>query len=243
MIQGHQNQLVAIVGGSGAGKSWLAHRLGLLLGEQAAHISLDDFYLDHSHLTPAERGRVNFDVLTAIDWRRVESVLVHCQDSRHEVSVPRYDFSTHARLVDRAGWKPRPIVLVDGLWLLAHAPIRHLFSFSLFLDCPESLRLERRLARDSTERGADADEVRRRFETVVAPMHRLHVEPQRSLADFVLAQPYQEKQLLELADRFWRLLQAGTVLPEWMRASFRAEMLALVGAGHADGSRTAAFQT
>ena len=48
--------LVAIVGGSGAGKSWLADRLQSILGTKSARISLDDFYRDRPGLTPARRA-------------------------------------------------------------------------------------------------------------------------------------------------------------------------------------------
>ena len=50
-------QLIAIVGGSGSGKTWLAGRLAEEFGGEAGRLSLDDFYLDLSHLPPAERPR------------------------------------------------------------------------------------------------------------------------------------------------------------------------------------------
>src|SRR5689334_19369399 len=40
--------LVAIVGGSGSGKTWLAKKLQAALGDRAARLSLDDFYRDRS---------------------------------------------------------------------------------------------------------------------------------------------------------------------------------------------------
>ena len=50
--------LVAIVGGSGAGKTWLAEKLCTALGRQAARLSLDDFYRDRSHLSPDRKSVV-----------------------------------------------------------------------------------------------------------------------------------------------------------------------------------------
>ena len=67
--------LVAIVGGSGAGKSWLAERLHRRLGARAARLSLDDFYRDRSHLPPGRREKLNFDHPRSIDWRSAERVL------------------------------------------------------------------------------------------------------------------------------------------------------------------------
>ena len=74
-----QPKLVAIVGGSGAGKTWLADRLQQSFGKRAARLSLDDFYHDFSNLPHSRRTRVNFDHPRAIDWPRVETAL---RDSR-----------------------------------------------------------------------------------------------------------------------------------------------------------------
>ncbi len=83
--------LVAIVGGSGAGKSRLAGQLQNALGTRAARISLDDFYLDRSHLPPARRAKINFDLPRAIDWPCVDRVLRDCLAWR-ATRLPKYRF-------------------------------------------------------------------------------------------------------------------------------------------------------
>ncbi|HXE43436.1 MAG TPA: hypothetical protein VN516_10455, partial [Candidatus Baltobacteraceae bacterium] len=57
----NQVKLIAIVGGSGSGKSWLAAELKKRLDAQAALLSLDDFYFDLSGLTPEARAGINYD--------------------------------------------------------------------------------------------------------------------------------------------------------------------------------------
>ena len=71
--------LIAIVGGSGAGKGWLIGKLRRLLGDCAGHLQLDDFYRDRSHLPPHRRARLNFDVPRAIDWDAAEQALRACR--------------------------------------------------------------------------------------------------------------------------------------------------------------------
>src|SRR5690349_21360452 len=112
-----QALLVAIVGGSGSGKSWLAKKLQAVLGKWSGWLSLDDFYRDRSHLLPTRRERINFDNPAAIDWLEFRKVLTRCLRGQ-EVKVPRYDFQTHCRLSELRSLKPKPIILVDGLWLL-----------------------------------------------------------------------------------------------------------------------------
>jgi uridine kinase len=225
MMARHSSQLVAVVGGSGAGKSWFVGRLCELLGEKAGHLRLDDFYLDRSHLDPQRRARLNFDIPHAIDWGWAERVLRDCR-SGCPTELPRYDFATHCRLDERVAWSPQPLVFVDGLWLLRRPELRELFALKIFLDTPAALRRRRRLARDVMERGRTARHVARCFRATVAPMHERYVEPQKRWADLVLAQPFQEEQLLELANRLLLLIEAAAPQSIWAHAAFRAELLA-----------------
>ncbi len=172
-------RLVAIVGGSGSGKTWLADKLQAVLGKKsAARLSLDDFYRDRSHLSPARRALVNYDHPRAIDWNRFESVLRDCLDGR-PTRVPKYDFAQHARLPSFRHFRPAKLVLVDGLWLLHKPALRRLFCFRIFIDCPAKIRLNRRLARDLLLRSRDPASVQRQFRDAVEPMNTRYVVPQK----------------------------------------------------------------
>lgn len=177
--------LIAIAGGSGAGKTWLAERLVAAFGEQAGRISLDDFYHDLTPRPAAERAGVNFDQPQAVDWSTFRHTLTALRRGQ-PVALPRYDFSTHTRQTEATIWQPRPLVILDGLWLLRRAELRRRYALSLFLDCPENLRLERRQRRDQGERGRSAHEVQSQFQQQVVPMHQRWVAPQAAHADVVL---------------------------------------------------------
>lgn len=215
------SRMIAIVGGSGAGKGWMVARLCRLLGEQAGHLSLDNFYRDRSHLTPARRARINFDVPGAIDWTHAEQVLNDCRAGQ-TTRVPQYDFNTHSRLPRTEEWTPKPVVLVDGLWLLRRRSTRQLFALKIYLDCPASLRLRRRRARDVAERGRTAAAVEHRFQ-LIAPLHERYVEPQKKWADLVLSQPFSKPELNRLSDHLWALLQAGSLVPPSTHTAFQAQ--------------------
>jgi uridine kinase len=195
-----QPLLVAIVGGSGSGKSWLADKLQAALGPKAGRLSLDDFYRDRSHLSTAQRARINFDRPAAIDWTAFQRVLNSCLHWR-KVRIPRYDFKTHCRLSRSRVLKPKPIILVEGLWLLRSPRIRKLFGFRIFLDAPMQLRLRRRLARDVTDRGRSRKSVQAQFRKTVEPMHRKFVVPQGRLAHIVLQSSWGVREIDHLANR------------------------------------------
>lgn len=220
-------QLVAVVGGSGAGKGWLITRLARLLGDKACHLQLDDFYRDRSHLTPSHRARLNYDIPRAIDWESAESVLRNCR-SGQPVSVPRYDFATHSRVIEQITWRPRPVVFVDGLWLLRSPAVRGMFDLKIYLDTPPMLRCQRRLTRDVAERGYLPEVIEERLRRAVLPMHDRYVEPQKKHADLVLAQPFRDAELRALANRLWDLIHRAALMPAWMHETFRAELLELL---------------
>jgi uridine kinase len=178
--------IVAVVGGSGAGKTWLADMLCGRLAPNAARLSLDSFYRDRSHLPAARRARLNFDHPHSIDWPALEMVLRELAAGKAAV-CPGYDFETHCRRPKGVLIRPRPIVIVDGLWLLRRGAIRRIWGMSIFVDCPTRTRLERRLKRDVQSRGRTEASVREQFKATVEPMHRRYVAPQMKWADEILS--------------------------------------------------------
>jgi len=194
-----QPLLVAIVGGSGSGKTWLGDKLQSALGAKAGRLSLDDFYRDRSHLSAARRERINFDNPAAIDWMAFETTLNRCLHGKR-AKVPRYYFKTHCRLQPTI-LKPNAIMLVDGLWLLRSPRIRKFFGFRIFLSSPMRLRLRRRLARDIAARARRRKSVQEQFRRIVEPMHRKFVAPQIRWADVVVSGRCTEPQLQSLATK------------------------------------------
>ena len=195
--------IVAITGGSGSGKSWLAERLQHSFGGEAARVSLDNFYRDRSHLPFSRRDRINFDHPRAIDWKCVEDFLVKVRRGK-PANIPEYDFTMHS-CSGVCAWQPKPVVLFEGLWLLWKRALRSCFDLAVYIDVPSSLRLQRRIVRDIAERGRTAESVRQQFRTQVAPMHARYVAPQKRWADVVLKSTIGKREIDELAGRICKL--------------------------------------
>jgi uridine kinase len=190
--------LVAIVGGSGSGKTWLADKLKSALAPHAVSLSLDDFYLDRSYLPPTRRAQLNFDHPRAIDWTGLEYVLLRLL-ARRSAHLPCYDFGTHRRFSRTRAVAPRTFIILDGLWLLRRRTVRRLVSFSVFLECPRRTRLRRRLARDLRSRSRTRRSIQRQFRTTVEPMHTRFVEPQGRLAHLVLRRGCTKRDVWKIA--------------------------------------------
>lgn len=201
-----------ICGGSGAGKTTLTTRLVQRLGPgEVSILAFDAYYRDLSHLSFAERRAGNFDHPDSLDG---ELFLQHLDALKQgiDVDVPVYDFSTHTMTGHFERVEAAPLLLVEGILLLAFEDVAERLDYSIFMDVPEDVRLRRRIHRDMTERGRPEDHVRRQFAATVAPMHDAYVQPNRHRADRIVARTGAD----DLADELMTMLS-----PLWPRASGR----------------------
>ncbi|MDX1952003.1 MAG: uridine kinase [Verrucomicrobiota bacterium] len=197
-------KVVAIAGGSCAGKSWLAEHLQKRLEIPSARLSLDSFYRDRAGLTPAELARVNFDDPCAIEWPLVEKALHHFLH-RERVCAPRYQFKTHSRAEQPELIEPGEILFLEGLWVLSQESIRSLCALKIFISAEADLCLDRRIARDIAERGRTEKEICAQFHNTVRPMHDRFVEPQKNYADIVLQAPISPREIEKILNRIKEL--------------------------------------
>ncbi len=201
--------LVGVTGGSGSGKSSLARVLIATLGPaRATLLTHDAYYRDGGAPPPETRATVNYDVPDAFDQALFLEHLAALRAWR-PVRPPAYCFATHRRTGYAAVVSPRPIVVVEGLLLLWEPAVRAALDLRIYLDAPEGVRLERRLARDIDERARTSDAVLAQFAATVREAHRTYVEPTRAMADLVLSttgriEPIAEIAVAVILDRFAR---------------------------------------
>lgn len=174
--------LVGVAGRSGSGKSELAYYLAARLGGTV--LSLDHYYRDLALLPFEERARQNFDHPDSIDFDLVESQLAQLKEGA-AVWRPDYDFATHTRRAARRRVQPGALLLVDGIFAL-HPRLLRLYDTRVYVDLEEAACLERRLARDTRERGRTEESVRAQWRETVEPMSRAYVLPCRDSADVVV---------------------------------------------------------
>ncbi|MCZ2156262.1 MAG: uridine kinase [Bryobacterales bacterium] len=179
----HPTRIIAIAGGSGAGKSFLAAHVSQRLA--APVLSLDAYYRDLSHLPLSERAQQNFDDPDALDWPLLRHQLALLQ-AGNPVEVPVYDFSTHVRTGESKSLTAREFLVIEGIFALWDAEVRNTLSAGVFLDFPDDGCLERRIVRDVVERGRTPASVRQQYEQTVRPMYVEYVAPTRQYADLCL---------------------------------------------------------
>lgn len=135
--------LIAIVGGSGAGKTTFAKHLHALLGEDRCTIvSEDNYYRSDA----ASNG--DFDELRDFDNAILQRHLLRLK-SGEEIQEPRYDFAGRKRAKAHERVPAMPYIIVEGLYLLADARLRDLFDYRIYIDVDPDVRLARRILRDN----------------------------------------------------------------------------------------------
>jgi uridine kinase len=178
--------VIGLAGGSGSGKSTVLARIVEACGpEQIAVLDHDAYYRDRSDAPPAVRAEINYDHPDALETdllaRHLDALLAGCA-----VEKPVYDFTAHRRLPRTTRVAPRPIVLVEGILVLAEPVLARRMDIKLYVDTADDVRLVRRLRRDILERGRSVEAVLRQYERTVRPMHLEFVEPSKRRADIII---------------------------------------------------------
>ncbi len=175
--------MIGLAGGSCSGKTALAKRLvERLHAGEAAILGLDSYYRDQP---AAGWGDLNFDVPDAIE----KSLLVEQMQSLakgNEIDKPVYDYVSHSRLARTERILPHSYIIIEGLFVLYWEDVRTLLRTKVFIDVDHTTCLERRLERDTKERGRTVDSVLKQYRKTVRPMYEKYVRDTREFSDLVL---------------------------------------------------------
>jgi len=198
--------ILGIAGGTGSGKSWLMQRLADEFGRRVSVIQSDCYYRGRSRVKGEARLRLNFDHPRAIEVPLIVSHLLALKGG-DAVEAPQYDYATHRRLKRTIRIEPRPILIVEGLFVLREVSIRRLIDHGIFIDVPADQRLILRLKRDSVSRRLDVFETLRLYESFARPMHEKFVEPSRNRASEVWKGLPTEARIRKLVRRLESLIK------------------------------------
>jgi uridine kinase len=178
--------VIGIAGGTGSGKTTVAHAIVKRVGEERiAFLSHDSYYRDFVDLPKDVLNRKNFDHPDSLE---TELLVRHLKALKQGmvVEAPIYDFKVHRRAPETRRVEPRKVILVDGILIYVESELRKLFDVRIYVDTDSDIRLIRRIRRDIAERGRTLDSVVEQYETTVRPMHMEFVEPSKRYADLIV---------------------------------------------------------
>ena len=176
--------VIGLAGGSGSGKTTIAEALVDAIAG-VAYIRHDDYYRHRPELSFDDRTKVNYDHPDSLETPLLIAHLAALRDGQ-PVERPVYDFTTHLRSDETVVVAPAPVVLVEGILVLADDELRRMMDLKIYVDTDPDLRLARRMDRDIHERGRTAESVLTQYLTTVRPMHLQFVEPSKKHADMII---------------------------------------------------------
>lgn len=189
--------VVGIAGGTGSGKTTVAHKLAASMPGRAITIEHDAYYRDQAHLSFEERGKINYDHPASLESDLLASHLRTLREGT-AVDIPIYDFATHTRRTETRHIAPARVVIVEGILVFTEPALREQMDIKIFVDTDSDIRLIRRIRRDLEQRGRTFQSVRDQYYQTVRPMHIEHVEPSKRWADLIVPEGGDNKVALDV---------------------------------------------
>ena len=182
--------VIAISGASGSGKSLFTENLLKEFSQEGKQVQIlreDHYYRAQDHLPMAERQKNNYDHPKAFEH---ELWVEHLQALKawQTIQYPHYCYKTHTRLKETETLQSAPVIIIEGIMLLANQALLELFDIKIFVDTPLDICLLRRMKRDIAERGRSLESVARQYESTVKPMYHQFIAPSRFTADVIVTQ-------------------------------------------------------
>lgn len=177
--------IIGIAGGSGSGKSTFTNRVKKYFGDDVTVIYHDNYYRRQDGIPFEKRVTVNYDHPDSLETDLLVEHLKHLKAGK-TIECPVYDYNQHNRSEEIITIEPKPVILVEGILLLADERIRDLLDIKVYVEADADERILRRILRDVEERGRDLHGIIDQYLATVKPMHYMYVEPTRAKADIVI---------------------------------------------------------
>lgn len=178
--------IIGISGGSGSGKTTFIHQLKHRVGESnIAVVSQDNYYLPKSKQQKDKKGKFNFDLPTAINR---ELFFKDMQRLMNNIAITKteYTFNNLNKKAVDVNIEPKPILVMEGLFIFYFLEIWELLDLTVFLYADDNKKLMRRLKRDAEERGYPEKDVIYQWKNHVKPCYQKYLKPYRNEADLVI---------------------------------------------------------
>jgi uridine kinase len=170
--------IILVAGGTASGKTSIVEQFVETTG--ATHIGHDRYYFD----APEPRGH-DFDHPDSLDTHLLVEHVARLRAGKH-ADLPVYVFASHSRAVETERVEPSPLMVIEGILILQEPRLVALADLVVFVEASETVRLERRIRRDITERGRTKESVMEQFHKTVKPNHDQFVQPSKARAGLVL---------------------------------------------------------
>ena len=171
--------IIGIAGGSASGKtSFLKDLKDKMPKGSVCIISQDNYYKPIEEQQTDENGEVNFDLPESIDRNHFYDDLKKLRQG-DTIKIKEYTFNNKDKEPGHLLVKPAPVIVMEGLFIFHYEEIKKALDLRIYIDAHESVKLERRIKRDSQERGYPEKTVRYQWDNHVMPSYKKFLRPYR----------------------------------------------------------------
>ncbi len=178
--------VIGLTGVSGAGKTTFLNKLKAAFNEQELSVvSQDNYYKPKEKQSLDDQGIQNFDLPSSLyreEFHQDISKLISGETVRRK----EYTFNNKLAEPKMLEFQPRPLLLIEGIFIYHYAEINELLDLRLFLQVKETTAYGRRIRRDKLERNYPLDDVLYRFEKHVLPAYEKYIKPHMHEADLII---------------------------------------------------------
>lgn len=181
--------VIGICGGSGSGKTYLTKKLieNSPTGK-VCPFPLDSYYLPRDWQKKDSLGYLNFDLPEAFNTQKMLYDFLDLS-SGFSIEQPIYKYNVSPPSIDFAIIEPRPVIIVEGIFVFYYKEIFNRLDIKVLIDAPTDLKRQRRIERDIKERGYELDQILYRFDNHAEDSFKNFVLPYKKDADFLIETP------------------------------------------------------
>lgn len=177
---------IGVTGGSGSGKTTFIRKIRERFGpDQVCIVSADDYYLPREQQFTDGQGEKNFDLPKSFDKKALLNDINKLIDGQ-TVTKEEYTFNRVGAQPKILTFRPAPVLIVEGLFVLHYKKIAPLFDLKIFVNTKETLKVIRRIHRDQVERGYPIEDVLYKYENHVLPSYERYILPYKDMADIII---------------------------------------------------------
>lgn len=184
--------LALVAGSSCSGKGYTSKqlkKLSLLAGISVSIVRMDCCFKDIDDPSLPYHGDIPiYDIPESYQLEEIKGYVCNLMHGT-SIDYPVFCIQTSKRVKgDFVSIKSADLIILDGLFAISElANLGFGSILKIFIHADESVRLKRLVKRNQRRHGISRKVTERVFMDRIAPLHRKYVEPQRKMADIVIA--------------------------------------------------------
>ena len=180
------NKLFGISGSSGSGKSFIVKFLKSSLGPEVLSVIYhDNYYKKREDQEKDRQGNYNFDLPSSFHQDELVEDLIKIK-SGNSIIRKEYTFNNPKINPRSLRVEPKPIIIVEGLFLFNDPNISKFLDKKIFIDCDLNVMIDRRITRDHEKRGYDKSDVLYKYNNHVLPAFNKFILPHKDKSDLIV---------------------------------------------------------